>query len=85
MIDDELLSLLACPETKKNLVLIDEDLVRRINDKIASGQVLTRMKGKVTEPIEGGLMREGDATSVYPVRNNIPVLLVEELIEIKDI
>ena len=85
MIDDELLSVLACPETKKNLVLIGEELTNRINEKIAEGSVLTKMKVKVTEPIDGGLMREGDDSAIYPIRQNIPVLLVEELISITDV
>ena len=85
MIDDTLLSVLACPETKKNLVLAEDDLIARVNDKIKQGQVLTRMKVKVKDCIDGGLLREGDMSCLYPVRNNVPVLLVEELIDIQNI
>ncbi|MFT5388255.1 MAG: hypothetical protein ACI9F2_000198 [Lysobacterales bacterium] len=82
MIDEELLSVLACPETKKNLVLIDEALIKSINDKIKANDLLYKNKAKVEEVIDGGLKRVGDDDFVYPIRNNIPVLLVEELIDI---
>lgn len=85
MIDNDLLNILACPETKKDLVLADADLVARINERITTGKVLTKMKVAVKEPIDQALLRVGDNDYAYPVRNNIPVLLVEELIEIKGI
>lgn len=85
MLDKELLDILACPETKKSLTLADENLVERINQQIKAGEVVTKMKIKVEEPIEAALLREGDNAYAYPVRNSIPVLLVEELMEIKGI
>ncbi|MCA9394402.1 MAG: hypothetical protein KC900_09385 [Candidatus Omnitrophica bacterium] len=79
-IDKDLLSILACPETKKDLEAADQDVIDRINAAIAAGKVRNRAQEKVTEPIDGGLFRVGDRGSVYPIRENIPVLLVEELI-----
>ena len=83
MIDETLLSVLSCPETKKNLVLADEELIKCVNKRIASGEILTRNKKKVCLSIESGLLREGDDEFLYPIRNNVPVLLVEELLDIR--
>ncbi|MBL8075768.1 MAG: hypothetical protein JNL29_15485, partial [Nitrospira sp.] len=39
---------------------------------------------QVTEPFQGGLVRE-DGTLLYPVRDNIPVMLIEEGIPLAQI
>ena len=82
MIDRDLLSLLVCPETKKNLELADEATIAKVNAAIAEKKAFTKGKEKVEQPIDGGLLRQGDKKYLYPIRNNIPVLIVEELIEI---
>lgn len=82
MMDDILLSLLSCPKTKKNLVLADDRLIAKVNTAISEGKILNAQKEKVTEAIDGGLFREGDHSAIYPIRQGIPVLLVEELINI---
>ncbi|MCA9406241.1 MAG: Trm112 family protein [Candidatus Omnitrophica bacterium] len=78
--DKDLLDILACPETKKSLVLADEETVAKVNAGIEAGKIFNKEKVKVTEKIDGGLFREGDQRSLYPIRDNIPILLVEELI-----
>ncbi len=85
MIDPQLLSILACPETKKNLQLIDEKLLQKVNTAIKSGKITNRLKEKVTEEIDGGLLREGDQKYLYPIKNGVPILLIEELIDISNI
>jgi len=83
MIDPTLLSILVCPETKKNLVLADAKLVQKINEDIKKGKVTNRSRQKVLKEIDGGLFREGDGRFLYPIRNGIPILLVEELISVE--
>ena len=77
MVDPELLRILVCPDTHQPLTEADEALVARVNEAIAAGTARTVEDRPVEEPIEGGLLRE-DGQVLYPVREDIPVLLIEE-------
>ena len=77
MIDKDLLQILACPETHQPLAEAGPDLLKRVNDRIAAGSAQTKSGTKVEEPLEGGLVRQ-DGKIVYPIRDGIPVLLVDE-------
>ena len=77
VIDKELLAILACPETHQPLAEAEADLVARLNARIESGEQKNAGGTVVTEKIDGGLVRQ-DKKVVYPVRDNIPVLLIEE-------
>ena len=77
MIDEELLNILACPEDKSPVRLADAELVQRVNAAISAGRVTNRAGSPVSEPIDGGLVR-ADGRWLYPIRDDIPVLLIEE-------
>lgn len=77
MIDKELLAILACPETHQPLALADTALLQRVNARIAAGGVKNVGGAAVQEPLAAGLVRE-DQRIVYPVRDEIPVLLIDE-------
>lgn len=79
VIDSELLDILVCPETKQPVHLADDDLVRRVNAAIESGELSNRGGDPVDEPIQGGLVRE-DGQILYPVRDEIPIMLMDEAI-----
>ena len=79
MIDEQLLEILACPEDKSPVHLADEAQVAAVNRAIAAGALANRGGQAVTEPIEGGLVR-ADGRWLYPIREDIPVMLVEEAI-----
>ena len=79
-IDKDLLEILACPETHQSLAEADADLLAKVNGRIESG-LTNRGGAQVEEPLEAGLVRE-DGQVVYPVRDGIPVLLVDEAIEL---
>ena len=79
MIDQELLEILVCPEDKTPVRPVDETTVERINKAIARGAVRNRGGEVVSEAIDGGLVRE-DGRVLYPIRDEIPVMLVEESI-----
>lgn len=83
MIDEELLSILACPETHQKLSEADAALVERVNAAIAAGDQRNAAGHHVEQAIEGGLVRE-DGAILYPVRDGIPVLLIEEGLPLAD-
>ncbi|MFQ6616843.1 MAG: Trm112 family protein [Fidelibacterota bacterium] len=83
-ISQNLLDILCCPETKENVHLIPEADVERINASIQSGTVRKRSGKPETEVIGGGLLRE-DGKYLYPIREDIPVMLIEEAIDMSTV
>jgi uncharacterized protein YbaR (Trm112 family) len=79
MLDAELLKILCCPETHEALALADAPLIDRLNLRIAAGQLRNRAGQPVTEKLDGGLIR-ADRRFLYPIRQDIPVLLIDEAI-----
>ncbi len=45
------------------------------------GSLVNRGGESVQEPIDGGLVRE-DGRILYPIRDDIPVMLIDEAIEL---
>ena len=84
MIDKQLLDILVCPENKTRLRLADEDLVAKLNRAITAGALRNRVGEPVETPLQGGLVRE-DSTLLYPIVDDIPVLLVDEAIPLDQI
>jgi uncharacterized protein YbaR (Trm112 family) len=78
-IDEELLGMLRCPETLQKLRLADAKEIARLNESIKSGKINNRGGQCVSEPLDGGLIRE-DRQFLYPIRANLPVMLIEEAI-----
>jgi uncharacterized protein YbaR (Trm112 family) len=77
--DPELLKILCCPETRQALTEATPDVVARVNERIAAGKLVTQSGQPVRQPIEGGLVR-ADGKALYPIRRNLPVLLIDEAI-----
>ncbi len=84
MVDAELLKILVCPEDKTPVTPADGDLVTKINEAIAAKTLQNRAGETVTEAIEGGLVRE-DRKYLYPIREDIPVMLVDEAIPLEQL
>jgi uncharacterized protein len=80
----ELLKILRCPETGQTLALAPVDVVQRINRHIQEGSCKNQCGIQITEPIETALIRT-DGGMLYPIRNNIPVLLPDEGIPCQDL
>ena len=80
-VSEELLEILVCPETKQPVALASEEVLRKLAQGIEAGEVRNRGGEKVTEPITEGLVRE-DGKILYPVDDGIPVMLIEESIEL---
>ena len=78
-ISQELLDILVCPETKQPVVLSESDLLEKLNGQIQDGTLKNRIGETVSEAIDGALVRE-DKSCCYPIRDDIPVMLIDEAI-----
>ena len=76
-IDPGLLAILCCPETKQRVELADEELLERINTGIGKGEIHNKAGQQVKEKLDGGILRE-DKKVLYPIRDQIPIMLIEE-------
>jgi uncharacterized protein YbaR (Trm112 family) len=84
VISKELLDILVCPENHTRLELAADELVAKLNQAIAAGQVKNRGGEAVTEPVDAGLIRE-DGTLLYAIRDGIPAMLIDEAIPLEGI
>ena len=83
MINKELLDILVCPETRQEVALADTTLIDGLNQRIASGTLKNRGGEKVTEKMDAGLVRR-DGRLLYPIRQDIPIMLIEEAIPLDE-
>ena len=79
MIEPELLSLLCCPETHQDLRPAERALLDRLNAQITAGSLKNRAGHVISEKLDGGLVR-ADGRFLYPIRQDIPVMLINEAI-----
>ena len=79
MVDQSLLDILVCPETKQSLRVADVALLERVNASVRAGSLTNRGGQRVATPVEAGLVRN-DGTVLYPVRDDIPIMLIDESI-----
>jgi uncharacterized protein YbaR (Trm112 family) len=79
MINKELLKILCCPEAKQNVQYLEGAVIDTINSAIKKGTLKSRNNQAVKDPIDAGLLRE-DRKYLYPVREDIPIMLIDEAI-----
>ena len=81
MLDPEFVKILVCPANRTPVRFASEQEITDLNQKVEEG-VLQNIGGrKVNDKLDGGLIRE-DGDRLYPVRKNIPVMLIEEAIQL---
>lgn len=80
-VSPELLEILVCPETKQPVSPAGPDVLARINAEIDAGRLRNRGGDPVKSHIAEGLIRE-DGRILYPVDDGIPVMLIDESIEL---
>ena len=79
MINADLLKIMCCPETHQPLTIASAEIVERLNQKIQANEVHNRAGQQLKDRIDGGLLRQ-DGKFLYPIRNDIPVMLIDEAI-----
>ena len=80
-VNAELLEILVCPETKQPVALASSETLARVNERIRSGELRNRGGDVVSKEITEALVRQ-DGKVLYPVDDGIPVMLVDESIEL---
>jgi uncharacterized protein YbaR (Trm112 family) len=80
-VSQELLEILVCPETKQPVSPASDELIARLNEQIEEGTLRNRGGGAVETTLTEGLLRE-DGKILYVVDDGIPVMLIEESIEL---
>jgi uncharacterized protein len=82
MVDQELLDMLCCPETKEDVSLAEAGVIAEVNRRIEAGQLKNRGGEAVKEKMEAGLVR-ADRKYLYPIREDIPIMLIDEAIPLE--
>jgi uncharacterized protein YbaR (Trm112 family) len=81
MIDPELFKFLCCPETHQELQPAQPALLAQLNRQIEAGALRNRGGQPLKDKLDAGLLR-ADGKFLYPIRQSIPIMLVEEAIPI---
>jgi uncharacterized protein YbaR (Trm112 family) len=76
-VDGKLLEILCCPVSKAPLKLLDPKKLDQLNGAIETGDALHINGEKIMEPLQEALIT-ADGKVIYPVQDNIPVLLEEK-------
>lgn len=82
MIRSELVKILVCPESQSRLEFASSDLVKRLNGSIAAGTLENRAGRRLSKALEGGLVPVDGPRVVYPIIDDIPMMLVDESISL---
>jgi uncharacterized protein YbaR (Trm112 family) len=82
-INKALLDILLCPDSKQPLTLAEPALLATLNQRIRQGALKNRAGESVSDPIDGGLVRE-DRRYLYVIRDDIPVMLIDEAIPLQE-
>lgn len=81
MVSDELLEILRSPSSGERLTRLDADTLTRLNGAVEAGTLRNRSGERITRPLDGGLLAEGEGI-VYPIFDDIPDMVSDEAIEL---
>jgi uncharacterized protein YbaR (Trm112 family) len=76
-VDGKLLEILCCPVSKVPLSRLQRSRLDKLNQAIAGGAVQTVRGKSVSAPLQEALITE-DGKVIYPVVDDIPLLLEEQ-------
>ena len=81
MIEARLVEILRCPQDRSRLRAASPQVIDSINRAIDAGTAVNLAGERLEKRIDGGLIREaGDL--LYPVLDEIPVMLPDEALEV---
>ncbi len=80
MIDRKLLEILACPVTKQTVSELSPEKLASLNSRIAAGEVVNHGGEAIAEQLRGALITRNGG-SIYPIVDNIPVMLEDQSID----
>jgi uncharacterized protein YbaR (Trm112 family) len=80
-VSQDLIDILVCPETKQPVAPASQEILDRVNQQIEAGTLRNRGGEKVEKLVAEGLLRD-DGKILYAVDDGIPVMLIEESIEL---
>jgi uncharacterized protein YbaR (Trm112 family) len=81
-IEQELLDILVCPESRQPLTRAEPGLLARLNDEIRGRRLRNRNGDVVESEIREALVRE-DGKFLYVVDDDIPIMLIDQSIELR--
>lgn len=84
MIDQKLLEILVCPETRQPLRPAPPELIERLNQAVAANRLTMRDGQALERRLDGGLLR-ADEKVLYPIIDGIPVMLADESIALEQL
>jgi uncharacterized protein YbaR (Trm112 family) len=76
-IDGKLLEILCCPVSKTPLIRLSSDRLEKLNTAIRAGEIQTIQGEAVEQALNEALITE-DFKVMYPVIDNIPILLEDK-------
>ena len=79
-----LVDILVCPETRANVSVASADLVKQLNAAIEKGTLFTKGGDRVSEKIDGALVRQ-DNEVAYMVREGIPIMLEKQQLNLRQL
>jgi len=80
-VSPDLVEILICPESQQPVQLASSEQLAKVNAGIQDGSLRNRGGDALEKELAEGLVRE-DGKVLYPVDDGIPVMLVEESIEL---
>jgi len=80
---DPLFDMLICPSTREPLRQANQQLLQRLNDEVVAGRLKNVAGSQVETPMDDALIADR-GRKVFPVYDNIMVLIADEAIELTE-
>jgi uncharacterized protein YbaR (Trm112 family) len=84
MIDPQILKLVRCPISGRQLEVAAPQLIERVNQAILAKRLENRLGQSITEPMEGALVDEAHEW-LLPVRRSVITMVADELVLLKNL